>query len=118
MKDLHKKITQGEWGYQTSLLIKGSIIHAGDYNIAEVYGQNDMTIAQSSINAEAICKAINNTYGKGVDPEKISELINCFSDLCGLVAYFKISEIKFDEECDKRLNNAMKALESIKLEDK
>jgi hypothetical protein len=59
--------------------IIGSTISAPirETHIAEVYSEDENETA----NAKAIVSAINNTYGKGIDPSSIPELLEALKDL-------------------------------------
>ena len=45
--------------------------------IGNPYGDN----ISNKDNAEAICKAVNNTYGKGIDPEKIDKVLELLNEI-------------------------------------
>ncbi len=111
------KITQGEWKViknnsnpesTRSTGIKASRIWIGSmYFIAD---HPALICEESEANAEAICKAVNNTYGKGIDPEKIGELLFMGKMLVrGLNHSTKISEMR------NMINTFSEALEEINI---
>jgi len=69
MKNENKQLpTQGEWKYE----IDGGRCKINGGNI-DVWGysNSERTYADAQNDAQAICTAINNTYGKGINPEAI-----------------------------------------------
>lgn len=73
-------ITKGTWEWKQK---RGNnfyehTIYSGDSVIAELNGDTPKEIAA---NAEAICNAVNSTYGKGIDPFLVPELIQMVIDL-------------------------------------
>ncbi len=116
---MKNQITQGEWevdkyGHLScdnqSILISGASIPM-------------VVTEESKANAEAICKAVNNTYGKGIDPEKIGELIQSVEILLSDMSVLRQTGVGEDKviECTsphtRLVTDLIKALESIKLED-
>jgi hypothetical protein len=70
-KEIKEKMTTGEWVYTSKDMTSinyGSI----DCWTLDSVGNTHNTVA----NAAAIVSAINNTYGKNINPESVSEMLN------------------------------------------
>ncbi len=70
-------MTKGQW--QTRDLEDCPIICNSEYNIvsASVWCPD----AQDSPNAQAICTAVNSTYGANIDPEKVPEMVSMLEEI-------------------------------------
>lgn len=66
--------TQGEWIWKNELGSGRLLIKRGDDIIAQVSTSLQVPISEIDANAQAICKAVNNTYGKGINPEAVESL--------------------------------------------
>jgi hypothetical protein len=59
--------------------VDGCQIHSnGKYLLAL---QSGSPLFESKANAIAICEAMNSTYGKGIDPSSVPELLEALKDL-------------------------------------
>ncbi len=129
MENLHKRITQGDWKSKGvdadgSLLIR---VKGRAIPVARILTESKISYKcalEQHENTKAICKAVNNTYGKGIDPEKIETVIKRLSEI---VRYH--NDPKYADMCDQATEDttstamdaliisAETALESIKLTD-
>ena len=48
------------------------------------YGDGFIADVDTLANAKAICKAVNGTYGKGLDPDKVEEVVTALSKILAL----------------------------------
>lgn len=67
-----------EWEHNTMM---------GDYqgciicDFENAHGRRDHAFEEAEANAQAICTAINNTFGKGFDPNRVEEMYEMLVDL-------------------------------------
>ena len=70
-------MSKGEWELGATTL---SDVYSGgieDNSILSCHSDNE-PMEVDICNAEAICKAVNNTYNAGIDPEKVPEIMKAF----------------------------------------
>ena len=67
------EITPGEWTYQNTL-ISSQDTHICDVSIGKANTPYILLKEQERANTKAICKAINGTYGKGINPDAMEEM--------------------------------------------
>jgi hypothetical protein len=94
-------------------MTKGEITYVSYANILQIqsscfYGEPDLLNLEETpnaeANAEAIVHAINNTYGKGINPESVSEMYNT---LQGVVLILQmLNERKTAQDIQDILNKA------------
>ena len=81
-QEIKKNMTQGTWNFTPKYDITINDINQG-------CDCGHTSILVSKENTLAITHAINNTYGKGINPESVSEMYNA---LKLLAAYFEDGE--------------------------
>lgn len=98
-QEIKENMTQGTWvvTYDEHIQADSDI----GYFIADCGFKNSKNDLAFKHNPHAITHAINNTYGKGINPESVSEMYNA---LKLLAAYFEDGE-NYDE-IQKILNKA------------
>lgn len=105
------KLTPGTWKVSTHD-DNGDIVirDAGNKIVANLstdkYGKEDEEYQQSEADAQAIVKAVNNTFGKGINPEAVEGMFNALKatvaringewDNSTLVAYGLLGEMTSD----------------------
>lgn len=72
---MNTKHTQGEW----EVAERFNIIADGEY-VGDTY-QPYITDEKCEANAKAIVTAVNNTYGKGINPEAVPDLLGALRTL-------------------------------------
>ncbi len=101
---MEKKLINGEWSVTVTENIGCGLL---------INNEPVGWLSQYREYMDRACSAVNNTYGKGIDPEYLANLIECMEHLVEII---KNDDLMFDGF--PPLVNARAALKSIKLEDK
>jgi len=120
MNTIYKEMTKGTWYISgesessryisiSSLSVKKAIVRVPWSSGTDA----ENGVATDDADSKAIVKSINATYGKGIDPEYLDNLIKCMNNLIEII---QNDGLMFDGF--PPLVNARAALESIKLENK
>ena len=88
--EIKEKMTQGEWQLVHRTVIEKPVRIQEHFAIAPEGGPTmaflpDGRIDIQESNAHAIVTAVNNTYGKGIDPETVPELLKQLKALVGQI---------------------------------
>lgn len=111
-QEIQKYMTQGEWRFYESSApngiegkFLGGIQTSEDYmwDIAAMWRDLPKRHGCNTANAAAITTAVNNTYGKGLDPEQYMPLRNAAA---ALYAKFSKEEVMTAEDFEE-LNNVL-----------
>ncbi len=116
-KNMENQITQGKWTVKSDDFDITIIDKFDSMENAVLGGYPEISSSVSNETlAEAICKAVNNTYGKGIDPEKLSYALEEVQDIITAMK----DQLENGRETKREAVVAIleHALESIKLEDK
>lgn len=75
-----KGITKGEWAYDFITdheSLNNFYIHNYDKTVVKLIGNSE----QCETNAKAICNAVNNTYGKSINPESVPLMLEALKNI-------------------------------------
>jgi len=72
-KEIKQNMTQGEWNFTYSSKDNNYQIYNAD-TVAPIANLDNSGFSPANNNVQAICHAVNNTYGIGIDPTKVGEM--------------------------------------------
>lgn len=76
--EIFQNMTKGEWSEEPH---NASFLTANNIGIARFYDRMDDDYPNTRANICAVISAVNNTYGKGVNPESVEKMIACLDDI-------------------------------------
>lgn len=106
--------TQGEWTKS------GNRIMSMDHAICDVFSGTDEytpSAKQATANAALICDAVNNTVGKGIDPNAVPQALQALKDMLGFVVSLQMLG-QFngcEDDVKEQVTNALEAITAAKL---
>ncbi len=86
-KKIKDEMTQGFW--QTS--------PRHIYSFYSIANLSDCGISENAANAAAIVSAVNNTWAKGIDPNKVPEMVESLQEIVNMYHNGLIDVVSFDK---------------------
>lgn len=109
--EIYKNMRSDKWYISDIKLYNHESIFIGSNNLAlaEVFGIENVATA----NADAICNAVNSTYGQGIDPACVPEMLKALKEVENVLRM--VSLIDKTNTSEKALNNVKRIIEAATL---